>query len=97
LPAFFGALAEGSAFFYPLLRGVCKSASIRPFVPLLSRRFAHSPLTPFVVLTTLPNGIQRKRIASVSDPAFLLDDGECCSLEMPDLRTPADFYSVVQS
>jgi hypothetical protein len=54
-------------------------------------------LTPFVVLTTLSNGIQRKRIASVSDPAFLLDDGERCSLEMPDLRTPADFYSLVQS
>jgi hypothetical protein len=25
----------------------------------------------------------------------LLDGGECCSLEMPDLRTPADLHSLV--
>jgi len=60
-----------------------------------SRRIAHSPLTALTALLTLSNGIQRKRIASVSGPAFLLDDGECCSLEVPDLRTPADFCSVV--
>jgi hypothetical protein len=52
-------------------------------------------LTALRTLLTLPNGIQRKRIASVSGPAFLLDDGECRALEMPDLRTPADFYSLV--
>jgi hypothetical protein len=45
-------------------------------------------------LFTLGNGIQRKRTASVSDPAFLLDDRECGSLEMPDLRKPANFYSM---
>jgi hypothetical protein len=49
----------------------------------------------FPALTTLSDGIQRERIASVSDPAFLLDDGKRCSLEMPDLRTPADFHSLV--
>jgi len=59
------------------------------------RRFAHSPLTALTALLTLANGIQRKRTASVSGPAFLLDDGECCSLEMPDMRTPANFHSVV--
>jgi hypothetical protein len=57
--------------------------------------FAHSPLTPLPALLTLPNGIQRERIAPVSGPAFLLDASECRALEMPDLRTPADFYSVV--
>jgi hypothetical protein len=52
-------------------------------------------LTVLPALLTLSNGIQRKRTASVSDPAFLLDDSERSSLEMPDLRTPANFYSVV--
>jgi hypothetical protein len=52
-------------------------------------------LTALPALLTLSNGIQRERTASVSDPAFLLDDSERSSLEMPDLRTPADFYSVV--
>jgi hypothetical protein len=52
-------------------------------------------LTALTALLTLANGIQRKRTASVSGPAFLLDDGECRSLEMPDLRTPANFHSVV--
>jgi hypothetical protein len=59
------------------------------------RRVAHSPLTALPALLTLPYGIQRERTASVSDPAFLLDDRERGSLEMPDLRTPANFYSVV--
>jgi hypothetical protein len=61
----------------------------------LIRRVAHSPLTALPALLTLPYGIQRERTASVSDPAFLLDDRERGSLEMPDLRTPANFYSVV--
>jgi hypothetical protein len=52
-------------------------------------------LTAFSALLTLSDGIQRERTASVSDPAFLLDDGECRPLEMPDLRTPTDFHSVV--
>jgi len=60
----------------------------------LANRQTDSPLTAFPALTTLSNGIQRERIAPVSGPAFLLDDGECRSLEMPNLRTPADFHSV---
>jgi len=60
------------------------------------RRFAVSPLTALTALLTLGNGIQRERTASVSDPAFLLDGRERGSVEVPDLRTPADFYSVVQ-
>jgi hypothetical protein len=52
-------------------------------------------LTALPALLTLPYGIQRERTASVSVPAFLLDDRERNSLEMPDLRTPANFYSVV--
>ncbi|HEY2422469.1 MAG TPA: hypothetical protein VGH55_00095 [Chthoniobacterales bacterium] len=52
-------------------------------------------MTVLPALLTLPYGSQRKRTASVSDPAFLLDDRERNSLEMPDLRTPANFYSVV--
>jgi hypothetical protein len=52
-------------------------------------------LTVLPALLTLSNGIQRERTASVSDPAFFLDDSERSSLEMPDLRTPSNFYSVV--
>jgi len=85
--SFFGV----AGFFSPLP----SAPAPRPFGPSPFRRFAHSPLTALTALLRLGNGIQRKRIASVSCPAFLLDDGECCSLEMPDLRTPADFYSVV--
>jgi hypothetical protein len=59
-------------------------------------RFRHArSLTVLAALITLPHGIQRQRTATVSDPAFLLDDGECCALEMSDLRWPANFYSVV--
>jgi hypothetical protein len=73
------------------------------FVTLPDRTFAHRsdgrrtdwPLTAFPALTTLSDGIQRKRTASLSDPAFLLDDSECCSLEMPNLRAPPYFHSVV--
>jgi hypothetical protein len=64
----------------------------------LFRQLAHRPfpaLTAPMELLTLPHGSQRKRTASVSNPAFLLDDSERRSLEMPNLRTPADFYSVV--
>jgi hypothetical protein len=67
-------------------------AFLRPFA--LSP-FALSPLTVLSALLTLSHGIQRKRTASISGPAFLLDDSERGSLEMPDLRTPANFYSVV--
>jgi hypothetical protein len=52
-------------------------------------------LTVLPALLTLSDGIQCERTASISDPAFLLDDSERSSLEMPDLRTPANFYSVV--
>jgi hypothetical protein len=52
-------------------------------------------LTVLPALFTLPYGSQRKRTASVSDPAFLLDASERSSLEMPDLRAATNFYSVV--
>jgi hypothetical protein len=46
-------------------------AFLRPFA--LSP-FALSPLTVLSALLTLSHGIQRERTASISDPAFLLDD-----------------------
>jgi hypothetical protein len=45
------------------------------------------PLTPFGRKTTLYYGHQRERIASVSHPPFLLDDGQCRAFEVPNLRT----------
>lgn len=72
-----------------------QSASDYPLTPLPFRPIAVSPLTALTALLTLPHGIQRERIAPVSGPALLLDGRECCALEMPDLRTPTDFYSVV--
>jgi len=53
-------------------------------------------LTALPALLTLPYGIQRERTASVSDPAFLLDDRERSSLEMPYMWAPSNFCSLVQ-
>jgi hypothetical protein len=77
--------------------GRVAGSPIRRFAVSPFPRFALSPLTAFPALITLCHGTQRQRTASVSDPAFLLDDGECCSLEMSYLRPETDFYSLVQS